>query len=80
MQKTKSDYKFRELIGKKLRVLRDKKGISQRDLSEICNVSQTNIANIENGKYSVGLDVLHRMSSALGANVEIIEKKVKSEK
>lgn len=38
------------LLGKRLRDLRKRKGISQEKLAELINVDPTTISNIENGK------------------------------
>lgn len=62
----------RQRIGSRLRELRTSKGYSQRQLSELCEVTAQNIQKIEAGRYSVGLDVLSRICTALGAKVEII--------
>ena len=38
------------LLGKRIRELRKRKGLSQEKLSELVNVDPTTISNIENGK------------------------------
>ena len=40
----------KELLGKRLRELRKRKGLSQEKLSELIDVDPTTISNIENGK------------------------------
>lgn len=40
----------KELLGKRLRELRKRKGINQEKLAELINVDPTTISNIENGK------------------------------
>lgn len=40
----------RELLGKRLRELRKRKGINQEKLAELIDVDPTTISNIENGK------------------------------
>lgn len=59
-------------IGTRIRELRTSKGYSQRQLEQLCGVTAQNIQKIEAGRYSVGLDVLSRICTALGAKVEII--------
>jgi transcriptional regulator with XRE-family HTH domain len=61
-------------IGQKIAELRGKKRISQRKLAELTGFNNSNIARIELGRYSVGLDVLAKIAEALGCNVELIEK------
>lgn len=62
----------RERIGARIAELRKQKGLSQSELSELTGYTQSNIARIEGGKYSVGIDVLSKVAEALGAKVEII--------
>lgn len=64
---------IRERIGSRLRELRTEKELSVRQLAEMAGVSYSNVVNIENARYSVGLDVLHRIATALGASIEIIK-------
>lgn len=40
----------KELLGKRLRELRKRKGINQEKLAELVDVDPTTISNIENGK------------------------------
>ena len=40
----------KELLGKRLRELRKRKGLNQEKLAELINVDPTTISNIENGK------------------------------
>lgn len=59
-------------IGARIKELRERKGITQRQLAEKTGYSQSNIWRIENGKYSVGLDILADIANALDARVELI--------
>lgn len=63
----------RKRIGQKIASLRKKKGMSQRDLAAATGFNPSNIARIELGRYSVGLDVLQKIAEALDAYVEINE-------
>lgn len=65
----------RERIGLRLMQLRQEKGLSQRDLAQISGVTQKTIYKVEKGLFSVGLDVLCRITDALGYDVDIIERK-----
>lgn len=65
----------RTRIGAKIKELRAEKGISQRDLAELSGLSYSNIANIELGRYSVGLDVLSSIATSLDCTIELINKK-----
>ena len=59
-------------IGARIKELRERKGITQMQLAEKTGYSQSNIGRIENGKYSVGLDILAVIAKALDARVELI--------
>lgn len=58
-------------IGSRLRELREAQGMTTRQLAEAAGLHQSNISKIEAGKYSVGLDVLSKMCSALNAELTI---------
>lgn len=60
-------------IGRRLAEIRIEKGLSVRTLSERCGITYQNINKIENGKYSVGIDVLATLCQALGCEVNITE-------
>jgi len=48
-----------------LRILREKAGMSQQELSDYIRISKITILRIENAKYSVTLDTLVSISNAL---------------
>ena len=60
-------------IGLKLRELRKEKNIEAKMLAQIANIDAANLSRIEQGRYSVGLDVLSRIALALGAKIELID-------
>lgn len=51
----------RERIGKRISAIRKKKGISQAKLSDLTGIAPGNIARIELGKYSTGIDILSKI-------------------
>ena len=57
----------KELLGKRLRDLRKKKGINQEKLAEMINVDPTTISNIENGKNYPSLVNLENLLSVLNS-------------
>lgn len=63
----------RERIGLRIAQLRQNQGLSQRDLAKLSNVTQKTIYKVEKGLFSVGLDVLCRLTEALGCKVGIID-------
>ncbi|MCB9075481.1 MAG: helix-turn-helix transcriptional regulator [Chitinophagales bacterium] len=62
----------RTRIGKKIRLTREKKGIEAKDLAKLANIDAANLSRIEQGKYSVGLDILSRLAFVLGHHIDII--------
>lgn len=48
-----------------IRVLREKAGMSQQELADTAEISKITIQRIENAKYSVTLDTLISIASAL---------------
>ncbi|MBS6510397.1 MAG: helix-turn-helix transcriptional regulator [Clostridiales bacterium] len=58
-------------IGKRIAVLREKAGLSQRQLAEALGVTQGMIGQIERGTKGVSLQLGKAMAAAL--NVDILE-------
>ncbi len=63
----------RTRIGSRIKEIREKKGMEAKRLAEIADIDAANLCRIEQGKYSVGLDVLSKIANALGAKVELVE-------
>jgi transcriptional regulator with XRE-family HTH domain len=61
-------------IGERILQLREEKGMTQQQVADAAGLFKQNIARIEKGHYSIGLDVLTRVTGALGCEVEIIAK------
>jgi transcriptional regulator with XRE-family HTH domain len=59
-------------IGSRLRELREAQGLTTTQLGERCGLTQSTISKVENGKWSVSLDILSKIAGALGCSVEII--------
>jgi DNA-binding XRE family transcriptional regulator len=62
----------RERIGAKIRQLREKKGMEAKQLAMLTNINASNLCRIEQGSYSVGLDILAKISQALGVKVDLV--------
>ncbi len=58
----------KELLGKRLRELRKRKGINQEKLAELINVAPTTISNIENGKNYPSLVTLENLLDVLNSS------------
>ena len=58
----------KEMLGKRLRELRKRKGINQEKLAELINVDPTTISNIENGKNYPSLINLENLLEVLDSS------------
>lgn len=56
----------KQLLGKRLRELRKRKGINQEKLAELINVEPATISNIENGKNYPSMINLENIMNILG--------------
>jgi transcriptional regulator with XRE-family HTH domain len=57
-------------VGKKIKELRVKKGMSQQELAYQCNFEKSNISRIESGKTNVTLKTLYLISKALSISIK----------
>ena len=62
----------REYIGSKIRKLREKQGMDAKALAILANIDAANLSRIEQGRYSVGLDILSRIAKVLGVKVDLL--------
>ena len=63
----------RQRIGKRIREIREGKNIEAKVLAKLSGVDAANICRIEQGKHSVGIDVLSKLANALGYKVELVK-------
>jgi len=63
----------RKRIGHRIAELRKEQNMTQAQLAERCGIAQAHIARIETGRYSVGLDTLAQIATALGRSIDFVE-------
>lgn len=63
----------RKRIGQRIAELRKEQGMTQAQLAERCGLQQAHIARIETGRYSVGLDTLAQIATALGMTIDFVK-------
>lgn len=63
----------RTRIGNRIRQIRDERGIEARDLAKLAGIDAANLSRIENGKYSVGIDILSKIAASLGKKIDLID-------
>jgi transcriptional regulator with XRE-family HTH domain len=55
----------RENLAQALRDYRERKRLTQKELAQLCSITQTTVSEIENGKANPTLDVLVKLAEAL---------------
>ncbi len=65
----------RTRIGKKIRSIREKKGMEAKMLARLTDIDPANLSRIESGKFSAGLDTLSKIAMALDSKIDIIPNK-----
>ena len=63
----------RERIGREISELRKASGLSQTELGARIGCDRSYIAKIENGRQHISINVLFKITTELGASVEIIK-------
>lgn len=61
-------------IGARIKELRQKQSVDAKTLAIRAGIDASNLSRIEQGHYSVGLDILTKIANALNASVEIVER------
>jgi len=54
-----------KIFGENLKKIRTQKGLSQRQLSAMCNVDNADISRMENGEINVTLNTIAQLADAL---------------
>jgi len=65
--------KITQLIGKRIKILRLERGMTQGDVEEATGISRSHISKIESGKVAnPGLDTLEKIAKALKVTVSFL--------
>lgn len=70
----------RERIGKKIKELRELKKIDAKTLAKTTGIDAANLCRIEQGRYSVGLDILSKIANALDYKIDLVPNDGEDEK
>lgn len=70
--------KAQEQLGMRIKYLRQKRGMSQLDLSFEANVNKNYICDLENGRRNPSLEILERIADAFGITLEELFKGISS--
>lgn len=60
-------------IGGRIRQIREDRNIEARDLARLADIDAANLSRIENGRYSVGIDILSRIAAVLGKKIDLVD-------
>ena len=58
------------LLGKRVKIARKEKQLTQEELAGLCDCTPTHICNIENGKIGISLDLLFKISILLEKSMD----------
>ena len=58
------------LLGRRVKIARKEKRLTQEDLAGLCNCTPTHICNIENGKIGISLELLFKISILLEKSMD----------
>ncbi len=61
---------FNVKLGKRLREIRQARGLSQEQIAKILGLNRSTVSQIENGKRSLAADELSSVSDALGISID----------
>ena len=64
--------KERERIGNRIKELRKEQDLDAKDLAQRVGIDAGNLSRIEQGKFSVGLDILNKIASALNMRIDFV--------
>lgn len=70
---SKNDERIR--IGKRIKEIREEKHLEAKTLSLLTGIDAANLCRIEQGKQSVGIDLLSKIANAMGYKIELVELK-----
>lgn len=67
---------YRQLLGERIRKLRNQKDWSQEEFADICHVNRSYMGRIERGELNLTLDSLEKVAKGLGTTVSALLKGV----
>ena len=64
-------------IGRQLAEIRKERGLTVRQLAELCGIGYASISRLENGNYNASIDILTKICEALDADIQVIARDIK---
>lgn len=65
---------MKEVLGKKIKDFRKKKGYTIVDMVELTGINKSNYSHMENGKLNFTLDSLSKICEVLNIDIDLFEK------
>lgn len=65
-----NEFQLYILVGKKIKEIREKRGMTQQELSDLCNFEKSNVSRIEAGRTNLTLKSLFFISRALDVQLK----------
>ena len=59
-----------QIVGRKIRSIREKKGLSQEEFAAMCNLHRTYVGGVERGERNITLETLQTIAEALRVSPE----------
>lgn len=60
------------LIGQRIKQIRESKGVTQQQISDICDFEKSTVSRIEAGRTNLTIKNLYKISQALGVSMKDI--------
>lgn len=67
---------YRRRIGERIRQLRDKKGLSQEEFADVCEINRSYMGRIERGELNLTLETIRKVAKGLAITVSALLKDI----
>ncbi len=71
-QRVKEKKQLQKFIGKRIRKIRESKGISQQDLAAACDIEKSNFSRLEAGGTNPTIYTLYKIAKALDVELSLL--------
>ncbi len=69
-------FDYRRRLGERIRGLRNKKGLSQEEFADSCEINRSYMGRIERGELNLTLETLKKVTGGLGISVSALLKEI----
>ena len=64
--------KERQRIGARIKELRKERGMDAKELAQKIGIDAANLSRIEQGRFSVGIDILHKIAGVMNMSLDFV--------